>query len=110
MRKRVGTLHHGIACSVSSRGFADRPERYRPPNSRKAVNPRDLPSDVEIEAIIDAIADPYWQKIAEIYAAFGIRTGEIVYLGVSELPTLLVTGGKTGKRRVTGVHQEWIVR
>lgn len=84
--------------------------RYRGSYGQHAVNPRDLPSDVEIEHMIDAISDPYWQRIAAIYAVYGIRTQEIQWLDLRGMPDLQVLKGKTGARMVTGFHPVWIGR
>ncbi|NJK40565.1 MAG: integrase [Acaryochloridaceae cyanobacterium SU_2_1] len=79
--------------------------------SAKSVEPRDLPSDPEIETMIDGIASLGWRWVAGMMAAYGLRNHEVFHLNLSEWPTVWVEDPtKTGKRFVYPLHPQWCDR
>lgn len=74
----------------------------------KAINPRDLPTDNEILRIRGTIADPEWQHVYGILAAYGLRPHEIFFLDYSDYPTLQTAETtKTGRRLIKPLYPEW---
>jgi len=81
---------------------------YKPPL-------RTIPSDTEIEQVVDNIENKRWQYVVAILATFGLRPHEIFYLDTSRLsekvPVLQIEDAtKTGCRTVLPVLREWVDR
>ena len=67
----------------------------------KAVTPKDVPSDDQIVAAIDAVPNPRWRYCFGLMAAFGLRPHEAFFTELEDLEgviTARVTEGKTGGR------------
>ena len=83
--------------------------------SPKRVNPRDLPTDIEISQWRDRIPNPSWQYAFGLMACYGLRNHELFHIDLEKLqqgPVLSLTddrdgGGKTGARRVWACYPEW---
>jgi integrase len=76
----------------------------------KDVAPRDLPSDEEIVAVIDALPSG-WQWVAAICATYGARPHEALLMATVESSGLvLISGGKTGRRQGLPLPKAWIDR
>jgi integrase len=76
--------------------------------SAKSVNPRCLPSDVEIFKFVESIESPGWKWVCGVIATYGVRSHEAVKLSVIDFPKLLVPGGtKTGERIVRPIPLDW---
>jgi hypothetical protein len=79
--------------------------RYVPPL-------REIPSDGDIEKLIDAVSNPNWQRVSAMLATYGIRPHEIFHLDtsrMSEKGLLIVTSNtKTGSRSVLPCLPEWV--
>ncbi len=73
----------------------------------KDLNPKDVPEDSLIRQWWEKIPNPSWRLAYGIMATFGIRPSELIYLDRSELPKLIVTDGKTGRREAYPIPNEW---
>ncbi len=71
------------------------------------VQPRNLPTDDQIEACFDQIQNPQWQWIYGVIAAYGLRDHEAFYLDLSKFPIAQVLEGKTGYRQCWPLRPEW---
>jgi len=77
--------------------------------SAKCVEPRDLPSDRQIEEFVRSIKDPGWKWAIGMIAAYGLRPHEVFHLDLSEFPTAIVGDAtKTGRRFVFILPPRWI--
>jgi integrase len=74
------------------------------------VQPRNLPTDEEIEACFDKIENPQWQWVYGVIAAYGLRDHEAFYLDLSKFPIAQVLQGKTGYRQCWPLRPEWAER
>lgn len=83
--------------------------------SPKRVNPRELPSDLEISQWRDRIPNESWGYAFGLMACYGLRNHELFHIDLEKLkssPVLSLTddrdgGGKTGARRVWACYPEW---
>jgi hypothetical protein len=79
--------------------------------SPKAVQPRDLPSDKEINDFYYQISNPAWQFAFGLQAAYGLRNYEIFTSDLTSLRQspghLLVKDGINGDRVVWCLYPEW---
>ena len=71
------------------------------------VQPRNLPTDEQIENCFDKIKNPQWQWIYGVIAAYGLRDHEAFYLDLSKFPIAQVLEGKTGYRQCWPLRPEW---
>ncbi|MEG4915775.1 site-specific recombinase [Microcoleus sp. B7-D4] len=78
--------------------------------SPSKVQPRNLPTDDEIEACFDRIENPQWQWVYGVLAAYGLRDHEAFYLDLSKFPIGQVLEGKTGYRQCWPLRPEWAER
>lgn len=79
----------------------------------KAIEPRDLPSDAQVEAFVDSISNPRWKKVFAYIATWGLRNHEPFRL--HNLPDdlgylAIADNSKTGFREIIPAHPEWIDR
>lgn len=74
------------------------------------VQPRNLPTDDEIQVCFDQIQNPQWQWVFGILAAYGLRDHEAFYLDLSKFPIAQVLEGKTGYRQCWPLRPEWAER
>lgn len=74
------------------------------------VQPRNLPTDDEIDGYFHQIQNPEWQWIYGVIAAYGLRDHEAFYLDLSEFPIAQVLEGKTGYRQCWPLRPEWAER
>lgn len=85
--------------------------RYKGTYSISQVEPRELPSDKEIEENYLSIPNPAWQWVYGVIACYGIRNHEVFNLNLNSLkatPGILeVLDGKTGARSVFPCYPEW---
>jgi integrase len=68
---------------------------------RGKVQPRDLPSDDEIESVLSSIANPQWRSVFWCMAVFGCRDHEVFFSQlepIGDAMALHVLEGKTGPR------------
>ena len=75
------------------------------------TQPRDIPTNSEIEAVIDAISDSRWQWAFGLIAAYGLRGHELFFSEVDMqdgVPVCLVRKSKTGPRTVYPALAEWV--
>ena len=85
-------------------------DEYRGSYSKKQVNPRSLPSDEQIVALIDSLEQPHRWVLGTI-AAYGLRPSEIVGLEIGEGGTIYVhEERKTGRRPARPLPLEWVER
>jgi len=71
------------------------------------VQPRNLPTDDEIEDCFGHIQNPEWQWVYGVLAAYGLRDHEAFYLDLSKFPIAQVLEGKTGYRQCWPLRPEW---
>jgi integrase len=72
--------------------------------------PRDLPSNVAIEALIDRLSAS-WQWPVAVAAAYGCRPHEaLLFAEVQPSGLLRIAAGKTGARQSLALPVEWIER
>ncbi len=80
--------------------------------SPSSVNPRNLPSDQEIENFYLQIPDSSWRWYYGMVAAFGLRPSEVFYVDLEELAeepyVANVLDGKTGQRYAVAYHPSWV--
>lgn len=85
--------------------------QYRGSYTPAAVNPRDLPNDETIVAMIEAMDNPQWRFAIALMATYGLRDHEIFYadLGALQSPpgVCTVLEGKTGWRQVWPYPPDW---
>lgn len=79
----------------------------------KAKIQRDLPSDIEIEAMRDSIANPAWQWVFGMLAAYGLRPHEVFKLDCSELNSepgwlRVLPDTKTAERLILPLRPQWL--
>lgn len=77
----------------------------------KAINPRLLPEDEEIENQWKAINDysSEWGNVFGMLAVYGLRPHELFRLDLSNFPNIRVTPeAKTGERIVLPLHEKWV--
>ena len=84
--------------------------RYKGSYGIKRVEPRNLPSDQEIEGLIDGIESRQWQLTIALLATYGIRTGEVKHVSIDTQSRAEVADGKTGKRTVLAFPLDWVDR
>lgn len=73
---------------------------------------RDLPSDSEIEAMRDSIANPAWQWVFGMLATYGLRPHEVYKLDCSELESepgwlRVLPDTKTSDRLILPLQPQW---
>lgn len=78
----------------------------KPHYSPTRAKPRDVPLDEEIEAAVDALAEPYRWMVGML-AACGLRPHELFHSQPDERRLLVGDDTKTGKRTVYPVLPEW---
>ena len=79
--------------------------------SPSSVEPRNLPSDAEIEQWSASIEHPGWQYIFRLQATYGLRNHECFHCDFDEFPTVWINSPtKTGKRFVYPLYPEWAER
>ena len=70
-----------------------------------------LPTDAEIVATRDRIANPQWQYAYGLMATYGLRNHEIFFIdpgSIAKAPgAIQITEGKTGSRQVWPCYPEW---
>ncbi|MEG4441990.1 hypothetical protein QUB47_19115 [Microcoleus sp. AT9_B5] len=71
------------------------------------VQPRNLPTDEEIEDCFAKIENPHWRWVFGVLAAYGLRDHEAFYLDLSKFPIAQITEGKTGYRQCWPLRPEW---
>ena len=71
------------------------------------VQPRNLPTDEEIEDCFAKIENPHWQWVFGVLAAYGLRDHEAFYLDLNKFPIAQVLEGKTGYRQCWPLRPEW---
>jgi integrase len=81
--------------------------RYSP----AAVDPRDLPTDDQIVALIEGMTDPHWRLLVALMATYGLRDHEVYHLDmkaiIKEPGICVVQEGKTGWHEVWPYPKEW---
>lgn len=76
----------------------------------RSVQPRELPTDAAIEAMIDAI-DSAWQWPIALVATYGCRPHEALkYTEVLPSGLASVSSGKTGARQALALPARWVER
>lgn len=104
-RRRVVLV---LSALLKFAGFEVNFKQYQGKYSPKSVDPRELPDDGAIAQWREAIANPQWQYLYGLIAAYGLRPHEAMYLEVSDRsPIATVTAGKTGDRQCLPLHPEW---
>ena len=118
--RRIGTLNKLIICAE-----LDVPEvwlkRINATTSfsavTKAVNPRDLPTDEQIEAFVDAVPCEKWKVAFGFIATYGLRPHEIFCIngvpdadGLLEVNSMKKKKGQEGWRFVIARRTDWIER
>mgnify|MGYP006244703269 FL=1 len=83
----------------------------------KAINPRDLPEDDQIEAFVDSIAYEPWRVAFGYIATYGLRPHEIFCItdfskedGLLEINSKKIKTGQEGWRFVPARRVDWIER
>lgn len=76
--------------------------------SATEVDPRELPTDEQVNAWRATIKDPGWQWVFGMLAAYGLRPHEIYSCDLADFPTVRVhEQTKTGSRFVWPLYPEW---
>lgn len=83
---------------------------YRGSYSRTTVEPRDIPTDADIQDWFFKIKKTAWGSAYGILATYGIRPSELTKLDFSEMPVLIVHGTKSvcSDRKTYPIHPEWV--
>jgi integrase len=79
--------------------------------SPKEVNPRNLPSDSEIQKFVELIDDPAWRWVYGMMATFGLRNHEVFFIDHETLINqgiCYVLEGKTTSGKVWPLYPEWL--
>lgn len=79
---------------------------------------RDIPTDDQIESVIDGIANRRWQWVAGMMATYGLRDHEVFVCQLEQrsfssrnvLVALVPEGTKTGSRPVLPLPEAWVER
>ncbi len=74
------------------------------------LEPRDLPSDAEIEAVAESILDPWWAWAYRMMATYGLRNHELFHCEFDGSKLRIGAGAKTGYRVVRPMYPEWFAR
>lgn len=87
--------------------------RYAGNYSATKVSPREIPSDELIVSSYHLIPNPAWQWGYGMLATYGLRPHELFYLDLEEFRKSsgvlrVLSGGKTGGRKVWPLHPEWV--
>jgi integrase len=73
------------------------------------VSPRSLPTDEQIAQWRDKIANPGWQWIYGMCAAYGLRPHEVFHVDMLDFPIARVSDEtKTGERFIYPLYPEWV--
>ena len=87
---------------------------YKVGYSPADVLPRDIPSDLEIETIIDSIKNPQWRYVFALMATYGLRDLEAFLCTVENRDNLLVASipdeTKTGFHLAYPHQARWVDR
>lgn len=118
--RRLGTLNKLLICTdidISDTWLKRITATTNFSSTTKAVNPRELPTDEEIEAFVDAIPNKNWQRAFGTIATYGLRpheifcvNGEIDSDGLIEINSLKKKEGQEGWRFVVARRRDWIER
>jgi integrase len=83
---------------------------YKGNYSASTVQERDIPTDAEIQDWYFKIKDTVWASAFGILATYGIRPQELTVLDFTDMPVLIVHGGKSknSDRRVYPIYPEWV--
>lgn len=75
---------------------------------------RVIPSDEDLQQVIDKIGNPQWRWIAALLATYGLRPHEVFYLDFSRMDEdgllLVKDGTKTNHRQVLPCLPDWVER
>ncbi len=75
--------------------------------------PRNLPTDKQIQDFYYQIGSDPWQWIYGMIATYGLRNHEAFFIELNSLKnpdhSIKITQGKTGSRKVWPLHPEWVV-
>jgi integrase len=81
--------------------------------SYSSREPRNLPTDKQIQDFYYQIGNHSWQWIYGMIATYGLRNHEVFFIDLNSLTSpehsIKVTQGKTGSRKVWPLHPEWVV-
>lgn len=81
--------------------------RYSP----AAVDPRNLPTDDQIVAAVESLADPRWKLLVALMATYGLRDHECFHVDLATITrapgVCVVQNGKTGWHEVWPYPPEW---
>jgi hypothetical protein len=108
VRKRLAE-YCGRLCKFSGMKDEDIEKIYVMSGSYSAssVNPRDLPTDIEIATQVDKFRNSGYGWLLGVIAAYGIRSHEGFHIQILEFPKMKVLGGKTGERIIRPLYPEW---
>jgi integrase len=106
-RKRLCWVYNKIAAFAGIEGFDASPYSGRYRFNRHKL--RDLPSDEDIVAMRESIANPEWRYAFSLMAAYGLRNHELFHLDRESLRSgvALILDGKTGRRKAWPFRPEW---
>ncbi|MGB5134014.1 MAG: integrase [Prochlorococcaceae cyanobacterium] len=105
--RAVATMAEALGWSAEL--IADLRQRGKGYSARKA-SPRDLPSDRQIEQLIDDLA-PEWQWPVAVVATYGCRPHEaLLHAEVQPSGLLRIHDGKTGARQSLALPADWLQR
>lgn len=103
---------HYVTCARGLSELADLPveafKKIAGGAGTKPCNPRLLPADEQIAELREGIADPGWQWIFGVMAAYGLRNHEVFFLDLENFPVVRVRKeAKTQERPVKPLYPEW---
>lgn len=118
--RRIGTLKKLMICAgidIPNRWMERIKDETKFSIVTKAVNPRTLPTDAQIEAFVDSIPNRAWQCAFGFMAVYGLRPHEVFCIseeideqGLIEINSMKVCLGKEGWRYVQPRRLDWIKR
>jgi integrase len=82
--------------------------RHKGNYSAKSVEPRDIPTDVQIAQWRDLMKSEPWRWCYGMLASFGLRPHELFFCSFQDAHTAKVSDGKTGDRIVRAVPPTWV--
>ena len=87
---------------------------YKVGYSTSDIKPRDIPTDKEIETLIDNVQDTSWKHVFALMATYGLRDHEAFLCTLQYRDGVLVAcipkNTKTGARTVYPYPKQWVER
>lgn len=107
MRRKYLSIAKSL-CKIAGISTLELSEMTREHDS-KAINPRLLPTDAEIEATGLNSSLREWRWVYAMLAVYGLRPHELFHMDLSRFPDVrILAPTKTGERLVPPVYPRWV--